>query len=490
MTDKKKQSQGMSMLSCCSVGGGYQGSSPGNSPSRSPLGSLGNLGPAFNSMLLKHTPGNPEEVTNARRRTCTLMDIGSDARVTMLPWIIFTICVFYIGLSAPGLLQILSVVYGFVLSSFLLYFSMPRNWRWTIFSIFCYVMLGIGATLGLLIRDNLGDPDSAVIVTGAQIGTCFASAFGCLLLMFFLGWLLPKIGCGLVGSSIAYAEKWNWGWNGRVAQEMLFGCARGAGGVDLVTEKVFPRWMAICLLLKERNYWSGEAPLDYMFDLANNHTLLGIFLCHPVNPYEKKERLALVIILIPLIVFPCALVRQFVDNTILQTIIIAVCATLPRKILEAVLKKIALIADKEELGIKLDQEEKEFAMAGEDETQKHKRMYSFNNTRSLLTQKNALRNEVFFFVCAFLFVLALGAITIVVIGTKGHDVWENLVWAAIGLDFAVLLELCFGLIMPHLDDDHVPHFGFFGQWYAERKVYTPDTYVKNDSGIFGFGMTL
>lgn len=40
-------------------------------------------------------------------------------------------------------------------------------------------------------------------------------------------------------------------------------------------------------------YWCGDAWRDYAFHVANQHSLLGIFLCHPLNPFSKIERLCL-----------------------------------------------------------------------------------------------------------------------------------------------------------------------------------------------------
>mmetsp|Transcript_71729 Transcript_71729/g.181216 ORF Transcript_71729/g.181216 Transcript_71729/m.181216 type:complete len:306 (-) Transcript_71729:161-1078(-) len=40
-------------------------------------------------------------------------------------------------------------------------------------------------------------------------------------------------------------------------------------------------------------FWSGVAWKDYLFHVGNEHALLGIFFCHPLNPYTKFERFIL-----------------------------------------------------------------------------------------------------------------------------------------------------------------------------------------------------
>jgi len=56
-------------------------------------------------------------------------------------------------------------------------------------------------------------------------------------------------------------------------------------------------------LLRGRAYWTGDFAADYGFHVANEHPLLSCFFSHPAHPYNKLERLA-VLIIVTFLTFP------------------------------------------------------------------------------------------------------------------------------------------------------------------------------------------
>lgn len=398
------------------------------------------------------------------------MDIESDSRVTILPWIIFSLALFFWGLRAPIMLAIITIIYGVIVSTNLLIISWPRNWRWIFFSLGCFMSLWFGLRQGRYVRIQTDDAEDPEIVTWIQIQMCLWRSAAFLLAMLFIGFLLPKINCGLVGSSVTFAEKSGWGWNGRVAQHLVLGgCFSSPSGNEMVEKGMVPRYIAVCLVEKSRVFYSGEPALDYMYDLANTNTVLGCFLCHPVHGYAKMERIGVLLILAPLIVFPCALCRQLFTSPIAQMVVTAIFATIPRKILQAELLRIVEIPDKLELGLELSDEELAFADGG----------LKLGENRHSRSKKhvieNVLRNEIIFFLACFCVVITLGSFTCWFIKYwKEQPLGKNLLEACIGLDAAVVMEPAIRLILPCLSTKSI---GFFGKWWVESQYYVPDVYV-------------
>jgi uncharacterized membrane protein YsdA (DUF1294 family) len=57
-------------------------------------------------------------------------------------------------------------------------------------------------------------------------------------------------------------------------------------------------------------YWSGNCRTDYRFFICNWHPLLGMFLSHPLHPWSKLERIAMLVCSVCLSLVPIALQIQ------------------------------------------------------------------------------------------------------------------------------------------------------------------------------------
>lgn len=71
-------------------------------------------------------------------------------------------------------------------------------------------------------------------------------------------------------------------------------------------------------------YWSGSFGRDYVFFIRNWHPLIGIFCCHPLHPWMKRERLGMLLIAIAMTTLPFAirskLMEKDSDDPIAQSI--------------------------------------------------------------------------------------------------------------------------------------------------------------------------
>lgn len=95
-------------------------------------------------------------------------------------------------------------------------------------------------------------------------------------------------------------------------------------------------------LLNYRCYYSGEVIYDYAFYMANRHFFLSCFLAHPENPYSKRERMAVALIIMPLVVFPVAAFSVVFGGTgVARTLFMLAIVTVPRSLLQMYLRSYA-----------------------------------------------------------------------------------------------------------------------------------------------------
>lgn len=99
-------------------------------------------------------------------------------------------------------------------------------------------------------------------------------------------------------------------------------------------------------------YWSGEWCRDYRFFVANWHPLIGIWCCHPLHPWSKTERVAMMIFSVGVSTMPSAFLAitahqaKDIENTeIIQRTaggVVFVFVTLPIMLVEVALYWIAI----------------------------------------------------------------------------------------------------------------------------------------------------
>lgn len=140
--------------------------------------------------------------------------------------------------------------------------------------------------------------------------------------------VLSVLGLSLFGQSKSFH------WHPDVVDQMTI-------GVDLQPRDYPPDFQDS--FLRGRCYYSGEVVFDYVFHMANRHFFLGCFLAHPAHPFSKRERIAVALIIMPLVVFPIAAFSLgFAGETGWErTLFILFIVAVPRNVLTWYLQGIA-----------------------------------------------------------------------------------------------------------------------------------------------------
>mmetsp|Transcript_63455 Transcript_63455/g.147874 ORF Transcript_63455/g.147874 Transcript_63455/m.147874 type:complete len:591 (-) Transcript_63455:94-1866(-) len=198
-------------------------------------------------------------------------------------------------------------------------------------------------------------------------------------------------------------------------------------------------------LMNHRSYWSGIVIFDYAFHIANKHIFLGPLFCHPAHPFSKKERLAVMIINVLLIIFPVsAMTAKFGKDSMVRTILVAVLVTIPRNLLKFYLVDLSMEAEEMELEGPADNKAKVRAVQ---------------------------RYEIIFLTGAIVVSIGTGVLCSLYIKahtdkTLIHVLAEN----TDGLGFGFILEFLFDLVLPYYTGPEKEEqfvMGFFGRWYLE-----------------------
>mmetsp|Transcript_124955 Transcript_124955/g.388986 ORF Transcript_124955/g.388986 Transcript_124955/m.388986 type:complete len:476 (+) Transcript_124955:87-1514(+) len=289
---------------------------------------------------------------DASERSCGSHLAGRDWPVLALPWLIFAVVLVPFAIGSQWLLCILALLFGLYVSGVLTYLSVVRSGPWAYFSGICCLSVVVGLVLGLVLRteERLSEEGGRRSLGGAVVLLLVY-----LLMVLALSRALPLLGCQIIGSSAAFAERNGWGWNPTAAAVMRFG-GDFRSLLEMLTEsREFPE--QVCSdLLRHRCYWSGEPAFDYAFHVANEHSFLSVLFAHPAHPYEKYERLLVLMLFASLIVFPQAAFSVAVHNKVLRAIVILVLVTAPRNLLRMYLKRIVIADD--ELVLKDAQEQR------------------------------------------------------------------------------------------------------------------------------------
>jgi len=201
--------------------------------------------------------------------------------------------------------------------------------------------------------------------------------------------------------------------------------------------------------LCNKAYWSGEILYDYSFHMANRHMFISCFACHPEHPYSKWERLTVLAIIIPLIVWPVAAMTTAIGNEgFMRTVLVLMVVTIPRNLLRMYLLRIAV----------------------EDANQ-----FVFHGAR-IQGQRvfAALVWELIFIFCMVLSTFIICCICSIYITRHIADpLLQVLARNTDGILYAIVLEPIFDLILPNPGSDPVKRnwtIGFIGNWLQERSA--------------------
>lgn len=227
-------------------------------------------------------------------------------------------------------------------------------------------------------------------------------------------------------------------------------------GFDLFSERTYSQQLQVDLL-NHRHYWSGEVLYDYAFHLANKHLFLGPFICHPVHPFAKWERATVLAIIVLLLIFPVAAFSVRLGDGMARTLLVCVCATLPRNLLKIYLINVA-------------QQENELELEG-----------GHNSRSDEMIREAATYEYVVLAVCI--------AVTIVVCVLCSNDIRSRTEKPLLqvlgancdGLVYAFSLEILFDLFMPFFGEGRYSQqmtLGFFGRWCWERDDFTSPQWPK------------
>jgi len=427
-----------------------------------------------------------------KRRSCGVFFAGPDWPPLLLPWLIFAVILCTLSLGSPLLLCVLAALYGLSLSGALAYFSAGRGSPWMLFSAICGIASVAGIVLGATLRTE-----------GRRAGGTIAALFICLLLVLALSRALPALRCRLVGSSASFAERQGWGWNPTAAAKMAFGCG-GRSVADALMEdrEGYPEKVSLDLL-RHRCYWSGEPGYDYIFHLANEHSFLGCALAHPANPFEKFERMLVLLIISFLIVFPVAAFSCGVHNPVLRAILVLLLVTIPRNLLRWYLKRIVIADDEILLRAEPQQQQQQQQqqsapqqLAEASQTPERRAagrwqaavkssmrerlsvVKTWQEAATKLRVTNALCWEAAFFSIGLVFAAVVCLLSC--LHVKAHastPVGIVILESCNGLLWAFVLELIFDLLIAHRPPDRQRNLeeawflGFFHRWRQERDEY-------------------
>lgn len=379
-----------------------------------------------------------------------LRRLGSDTPLVVLLTILFAMPFALFGLECEYLASFLALSYAVALPIVLLALSHNRPGRWQLYNYWCLLSAFFGAGLGVYTRGIEISLRKDVFVSIVILSY--------LVISFFLMKIKDWSGYYLIGSSVDFKERYGWGWNSRAAAQMLFGVDRSfESGFHLMADKpnVYPKFVAHGLL-HNRCCWSGEPAMDYIFSIANDHSWLGCLFCHPANPYDRWERLAVLLLLCLLIVFPVAAFTIAVESTLKRQVFIIVIVTGPRNLLKKLLLTEVLIEDQEIL----KELEKEYD-EGMDQEQICIKVEESEEVKA------AWFGEEIFFVLTSLFTAGVVFGCCKYLQGKGELKGPLLLYACIGMVYFFVLEFVYHAFAPRYVHGRLL-LGFFGRWWSER----------------------
>mmetsp|Transcript_4018 Transcript_4018/g.6658 ORF Transcript_4018/g.6658 Transcript_4018/m.6658 type:complete len:433 (+) Transcript_4018:50-1348(+) len=424
--------------------------------------------PASSSALSKGSPGSASRLSRKLSYGSFIADqrsrpgfrassglhtlLGIDAPLVVLVILLFSLPLCTFGLQGEGIVSVLALAYGVILSLMILAMSYGRPWRWALYSVGCLISSLLGAVLGLSLRSR---------VPGYKNGpTVLAFIVGYSVLCFLLQAFMLHCGYHLRGSSEEFREENGWGWNEEAAVHMLYGVDdTGTAGFELIADKKYPTFLAEGLL-KQRACWSGEPAPDYIFHLSNDHMFIGCLLCHPANPFDRKERFLTLVILFLLIIFPVAVFTVAISNPIARTIVILMAVTIPRGVLKLFLKEVVLVRDEEILKV-VEDENLPLSARRRDSIAEKEEVLSAETSQTL------------FFIKCYLFAAVVVAGSCVYLMVRDELTGQLLLDSCTGIVYFIVLEFHMHLLCPYFTEDGV-QFGFFGHWWSQRYKHADD----------------
>lgn len=399
---------------------------------------------------------------NASSRTIDLLEVSRDAPLVVLCWLLFAMVFSIFALRGPLVAGFIAFGFGLILSTTLLLLSYQRGFRYACFCVCCLGALLLGLGFGLFVGiKSVNEADRI-----ASIIACI-----CLLPTLLISGLIVShcVNFRLVGSSEEFAKLNGWGWCPEVVPHMRFGLDMFCGaGLELVEQDVHPLWVAKGFV-DGRCYWSGEPALDYMFNVANEHSFLTVLLSHPVNPFEKHERIMLLLIVCSLIVFPVALIEVLLPHNALwplRMIVGLALVTAPRNLLKFLLKLLVI-----------NESHLRFHAVEEHELEKRRRKtlrrrLSIADAQDCMRAEHATFKETMYFSVCLVVTAVICFCCCRVVQLHKRPLGPALYFGCEGLVFAFVLELLFHFVMPQHGHDGTWVLGFFGQWWSQRQYYS------------------
>lgn len=361
------------------------------------------------------------------------------ASVPVLSVLVLLFSILSVSFASDDHSCILSATVSTIVWVCAVFMNRGRGVAWFLYKLLGLFLIGFGIGVGVHVHSVLPPVGTNPY---NHVGLAFCTSLGLLIwwLIVVICALLSECGAGIVGSSAQFANETGWGWHTHEANLMRYGSFRGIFGAPASKDHHF-----LLYVFGGHCYWSGEALNDYAFFLANNHTFLALFFCHPQHPYSRTERLVVFLMVVCLTLFPVAAADTLLNPGPLLLLGVALCITLPRNIFKVYMREV-MMADEAEAMLKGD-----------------------DGVRKLLTER-ALDTEKFVTKCAACITTVISLGCVVLMWSVGQDIGQALVDCIHCLWFAFLIELLVELVWQWDGSCKVAYLGFFHRWFVERRM--------------------
>mmetsp|Transcript_107850 Transcript_107850/g.300706 ORF Transcript_107850/g.300706 Transcript_107850/m.300706 type:complete len:483 (+) Transcript_107850:184-1632(+) len=440
---------------------------------------------------------------------------GYDAPILLLTWLLSAEV--FVPL-AWGIMASIAVPLCLIQAAGLFCVSRGRGRLWCIFTLASGALILAAVVAGLLLRPSrfvaFQASDGRVFEIPPQGYTVLYLAVVLVSLVFviLLSCALDRAGVRIIGSSGLLQSDEDILWRPHAAAMMDF-------GIHMVAiPEEYPEEVSI-QLLAGRCFWSGEPIYDYSFHVANTHLVFGCLFCHPAHPYEKYERLFVLLNVVCLIVFPVAAFSVVMGPGLPRTILQMVLVVMPRNVLKGSLKymgmadQAALMASRKKrmiakIFIESAAESQADLIARQGAAVRlgrwwrrkvaTKKEFSPNRFRwgvrscpaeqfmvlsaeEKMELRKALCRELCFLAGTTLFTGSVIVCCCAVLHTRERPILETLAENCDGLFAAFYLDLLLDIVMPRFTKEQVaelrrgflstpPDIGFFGVWLAQRDL--------------------
>lgn len=396
---------------------------------------------------------------------CKLINLlGPDFPVLVLVWLLYMISLWPLALMQQVKLAILSTPMSIGLGVTFVVFAWGTSKPWEIFSRLCLTASILGAAAGVFLRSFFPVTEDMLPLNydPKLLELVFFPSAILLITIMVLSSIMGEQDIRIVGSSKEYRP--------HMAAHLGFGESVGTNfrqfieqeeillGVDVALDATSQDLQESQLLSKmyDNVYFSGEPIYDYAFWLANSHTMLGPIFHHPLSPYETGHRVAVLVTICLLIVFPVALVQvlfarfvpDFPFEGVVRLLLMATLVILPRNILKGKLRTLA-VQEEGNLRTSISRKQADLRQALKQQTRKI--AFAFNGF------------------CLFTIIVCYGSLKAV--GRYGHkEIITLLLLNTDGLGFCFILEILFPLVLPRRSKNPRwdPMWGWFGRWHVER----------------------